>query len=348
MLKPRSAVQRMRPYSPPTGGRLNNLRLDFNENVVGCSPRVRQFIANIVTEDLLATYPDYDEVRRDLAVFFGVKPSQLLLTNGTDEAIHLLVETFVESKDEVVVLTPSYAMFRFYAELADAELVEVPYRRDNLSFEIDAVLAAVNPRTKGIFISNPNNPTGTSIALNDIAVLLTAAPHACVLIDEAYFEFHGETCLPWIERYDNLFVSRTFSKAFGMAALRVGCIFSAEGNAVAMRKAQSPYSVSQVAAIAAAEAVRDSEFIQRYVEQTLEGRRLIEEALDRLGIRRFPSSANFVLFDAGDQADEIFRRCRDAGVLIRDRRHELPGCLRVTAGPPDQIARFIEILEACQ
>lgn len=345
MPEPRKAVQRMRAYSPPTGGRHDKLRLDFNENTVGCSPRVISLLREAVTGGMLATYPDYERVRGDLASFFGVDESQMLLTNGTDEAIQVLINTFVEAGDEVLILTPSYAMYRFYAELAGAAIVEVGYRSGDLGFDLAALLSAVADRTKAILISNPNNPTGSVISEADIRTILEAVPDACVLVDEAYFDFYGETVLPLVSRFENLFVSRTFSKAHGMAALRIGCLFSQEANAAMMRKAQSPYSVNMLAALAAGEAVKDGDYVRDYVARTLEGRSSIEEALTKKGLRFWPSQANFVLFDAGDRADEFLRQCAGHGVLIRDRRHEIPGALRVTAGPEQDVARFIAILE---
>jgi histidinol-phosphate aminotransferase len=352
MPEPRDSVKRMRPYTPPTGRRHDQVRLDFNENTVGCSPRVAEFLREAVTRDLLATYPDYEEARAKLAAFFGVSDDELVLTNGTDEAIQVLINTFVEPKDEVIVLTPSYAMYRFYAEVAGAEIVEVPYgedgrgklKRDSLEFSLAAVLRTIGPQSKAILIANPNNPTGTAIAEEDLIAVLRAAPQACVLVDEAYFEFYGRTMLRRIREFDNLFVSRTFSKAYGMAAMRMGCLMSCAANAKEMRKAQSPYSVNMLAALAAGEAIADSSYTARYVADALAGRALIETALTGCGVRHWPSEANFVLFDAGDRADECLTRCREAGVLIRDRRHEIPGALRVTAGPPGQMEAFVRIL----
>ncbi len=369
MPEPRESVKRMRPYVPPTGGRNEMLRLDFNENTVGCSPRVTEFLRKSINGEIIATYPDYDGARRSLAAFFGVGESEMLLTNGTDEAIQVLINTFVEPGDEVIVLTPSYAMYRFYAEVAGAHLVEIAYREEtsvdgqgtlrerqetrdkrlfglsSFLFPLSSILSAITSRTKAILLANPNNPTGTAIPCPDLEVVLGAAPNACVLIDEAYFEFYGRTFLPRLKDFDNLFVSRTFSKAHGMAAMRMGCLFSNSANAGVMRKAQSPYSVNMLAAMAATEAIKDPDFTRSYVNSALAGRQSIFDALGGLGIRHWSSEANFVLFDAGDKADECLARCRAAGVLIRDRRHEIPGALRVTAGPPEQVARFAAVIE---
>ncbi len=150
----------------------------------------------------------------------------MLLTNGTDEAIQVMINTYVDDGDDVLLLHPSYAMYRFYSELAGGKVREHSYRPDDLSFPLDEFLAAIRPDTRAILIANPNNPTGTGIDLASIRRILEAAPHAAVLIDEAYFEFCGVTALGLIREYPNLFVSRTFSKVYGMAAMRCGCIFS--------------------------------------------------------------------------------------------------------------------------
>jgi histidinol-phosphate aminotransferase len=344
-LTPRPAVQKMAPYSPPTGGRAGKLRLDFNENTVGCSPRVIEALQRYLTADALTVYPEYVEAMRELAAFFAVAPGELLMANGTDEAIQVLVNTFVDDGDDVLLLRPSYAMYRFYAEVAGADVREIDYRHDDLSFPLDELLRAIRPGTKAILVANPNNPTGTGIDVNGIRRILTAAPNAAVLIDEAYYEFCGVSVLPLLRQYPNLFVSRTFSKVYGMAAMRCGCLFSNVENVRWMHKAQSPYSVNMLAAVAARAAVQDRDYIGNYVKEVLGARKMACEGLKKLGIPYFPSQANFVLFRAGDRAIEVRDALRDKGVLIRDRSYEIPGCVRVTIGTRQQIERFLTELE---
>jgi histidinol-phosphate aminotransferase len=344
-LKPRQAVLNMTPYSPPTGGRAGKLRLDFNENTVGCSPRVIEFLRERLSADGLSVYPEYDEARPELAAYFGVAPDQLLLTNGTDEAIQVLVNTYVDDGDEILLLRPSYAMYRFYSEVAGAAIREIDYRPADLSFPLDQFLAAIGPRTRAALIANPNNPTGTAIDLAAIEKILAAAPHAAVLIDEAYFEFYGVTALGLMARYPNLFVSRTFSKVFGLAAMRLGCLFGQAANVACLRKAQSPYSVNQVAALAACAAIRDTQYIRDYVAEVLAARDMLCRGLERLGIPFFPTQGNFVLFRAGGRAIEIRDKLRAMGVLVRDRSYEIAGSVRVTAGTREQVARFLKALE---
>jgi histidinol-phosphate aminotransferase len=346
MPEPRAAVLRMAPYSPPTGGRSGKLRLDFNENTVGCSPAVIEFLRDRLSSSELAIYPEYVEARRELAAFFGVPEERMLFTNGTDEAIQVLINTYVDDDDEVIALAPSYAMYRFYAEVAGARVLDIPYRSEDLSFPLDELIAAITPRTKAILIANPNNPTGTTIGVPEIRCILDAAPQAAVLIDEAYYEFCGITALPCLDEYPNLFVSRTFSKVFGMAAMRFGCLFSRGENVAPMHKAQSPYSVNTLATLAARAAIRDTEYVRCYVDEVLAARDMAYDGLRRLGIRTFASRANFILFEAGDRAIPIRDELRNRGVLIRDRSYEIPGCVRVTIGTRDQIGRFLKELES--
>ncbi len=343
--QPREAVRAMAPYHPPTGGRSGKLRLDFNENTVGCSPKVIDALQKYLTADHLTVYPEYVDAMADLARFFNVKPTEFAMTNGTDEAIQVLVNTFVDDGDDVLVMRPSYAMYRFYAEVAGASVRELDYNKDDLSFPTEAILDALRPETKAVLIANPNNPTGTGVKLDDIRLILETVPDAAVLIDEAYFEFCGMTTLPWINEYPNLFVSRTFSKVYGMAAMRCGCIFSNEENVGWMRKAQSPYSVNMLAAVAARAAITDTDYVGRYVGEVLAARELAYFGLDKLNIPYFMSQANFVLFKAGDRAIPIRDALREKGVLIRDRSYEIPGCVRVTIGTREQVQRFLTELE---
>jgi histidinol-phosphate aminotransferase len=343
-MTPRRAVQRMAPYSPPTAGRAGKLRLDFNENTIGCSPRVVRALKSGVSREKLAVYPEYGEVRERLAAFFGVASQGLLFTNGTDEAIQVLINTYVDDNDGVLVLAPSYAMYRFYAEVAGAEVTEVPYHPADLAFPLEELLAAITPATKAVLIANPNNPTGTALDLAGVRQILAKAANAAVLIDEAYFEFYGVTALPLVREYPNLFVSRTFSKVYGMAGLRLGCVFSQAENIAWLHKAQSPYSVNALAVLCAAEAVEDRAYIESYVKEALESRRLLCRALDRLRIPYFPSEANFVLARFGPRSIEIRDRLREKGVLVRDRSYEIAGCVRITVGKKAQLRKFLAAL----
>lgn len=341
-LKPRAAIASMDPYRPPSSGRSGKLRLDFNENTVGCSPRVRQAMRAIATDDL-AVYPEYEEALPRFAAYFGVAPDQMTLTNGTDEAIQLVVNTYVSAGDAVLLTRPTYAMYRFYAQGAGARLVEVAYPK-NLRFPAKELLRKITSRTRAVFIANPNNPTGTSASPAQLKALLRAAPRAAVVVDEAYFEFSGKTVLPWIAEHRNLFVSRTFSKAVGLAAVRLGCLLSRSENIQAIRKGQSPYSVNAVAVALGLAAIRDPGYFRKYAAEVLRARALLCRELDSLGLAYFPSDANFVLVDFGPEAAAMRQMLGEQDILVRDRSYELPGCVRITVGTVDQTRRLIEVL----
>lgn len=345
MPEPRKAVLKMAPYVPPTGARLGKVRLDFNENTVGCSPKVIEFLRAKLTAEALTVYPDYTSVKKTLSAFFQVAESELLLSNGTDEAIQVLINTYIDDNDEVIVLTPSYAMYRFYSEIAGGVIREVPYIPPQCKFPLEDLLSAIAPQTKAILISNPNNPTGTSVDLESITAILDAAPQAAILIDEAYFEFCGITALPLIGKYPNLFVSRTFSKVYGMAAMRMGCLFSQADNVQYLHKAQSPYSVNMLAALAAEAAVADTEYALNYAKEALAARELLQQGLTRLGIDHAPSAANFVLGYFGPRAIEVRDALRDKAILVRDRSYEIPGGVRITAGTRAQAREVLAQLE---
>jgi histidinol-phosphate aminotransferase len=342
---PRKAVLRMAPYSPPSSGRAGKLRLDFNENTLGCSPRVIDFLTSRLCEQQLSIYPEYTSVKPALASFFKVSPEQLLLTNGTDEAIQVLINTYIDDDDEVIILRPSYAMYRFYAEVAGANIKEVDYLPGTLAFPLTQLLDAVTPATRAILISNPNNPTGTATTIPAIKQILARAPQAAILIDEAYYDFCGITALPLIETHPNLFISRTFSKVYGMAAMRIGCLFSQAANVQYLHKAQSPYSVNMLAALAAEAAIQDTGFVANYVLEALKARELLRAGLERLGIDQVPSSANFILGYFGRRAIEVRDALRDKAILVRDRSYEIPGGVRITAGTREQAQAVLHELE---
>jgi histidinol-phosphate aminotransferase len=344
-IKPRPAVLAMAPYSPPTAGRAGKLRLDFNENTVGCSPRVIAALKDGLAAEGLAVYPEYGEAKEAIARYFRVQPGQFVFTNGTDEAIQVFVNTYVDDGQEVVLLKPSYAMYRFYSEVAGARIREVAYQFPSMEFPLQEVLDAITPETRAVLLANPNNPTGTGISLLGIERILHRARKAAVLVDEAYYEFSGVTALTEIERVPNLFVCRTFSKVFGMAGMRLGCLFAHEANVALLHKAQSPYSVNALAVLAAQAAVEDTAYVEVYVAEVLAARELLCVGLEQLGVRYVPSSANFVLGDFGKRAMAVRDALRGQGILVRDRSYEAPGCVRITVGTREQTRKLLAALE---
>jgi histidinol-phosphate aminotransferase len=345
-IRVRRAVERMRPYNPPLEGRTDKLRLDFNENPIGCSPAVRRALAKLSAASISA-YPEQETVRRKAALHFGVRPEELLLTNGTDEALSLVVNTFVEPDDTVLLVEPTYAMYRFYSELAGARIA-APRYDDEMCFTWNNVVAELRKAPRVFFLPNPNSPTGNLLSKAELQRILKAAPRTMVVIDEAYFEFSGVTVIPWIRRHKNLIVTRTFSKTCGLAGLRLGCIFTNSELAATMRKAQSPYPVN-VAALAAAEAaIADRAFIARTVREVKQSRVEFARGMAELGVKCFPSAGNFVLAYFGERAKKIVAALASKGILVRNRSSDFggEGYVRVTLGTMAQTRRLLRELKA--
>jgi histidinol-phosphate aminotransferase len=331
VLKAREAVRTLKEYHPPLGNR-EGLRLDFNENTAGCSPRVLEKLRRLDGE-ALARYPVREPAERAVAAAFGVSSEELLLTNGTDEAIHLICETYLEPEDDALVIVPTFAMYGIYAAATGAHVVSIPAGRD-FSFPTADVLAAITPRTRFIAVANPNNPTGAFTSLSDLAQIAKAAPDAALLVDEAYFEFSGETLAPQWRELPNIFVSRTFSKAYGMAGLRIGVVMGNTDQMRVLRRASSPYNLNSVALACLPEALADQDFIGNYVDQTLAGRQALEAEIETWGVRFWPSRANFVLMYLGERCREFISAMRARGILVRDRSSDYgcKNCVRITVG----------------
>lgn len=346
MLKPRAAVQNMGEYHPPLAGR-DGLRLDFNESTIGCSPRVLRKLASITT-DQLARYPEREPVERVVADFLGIPAASTLLTNGVDEAIHLLCSTYLDPGDEALIVVPTFGMYEIFAQQSGAAITRVPCGAE-FEFPSDALAAAVTPKTRLILFANPNNPTGGVASLAQVEQILKAAPDAAVLADEAYFEFHGETSLPLIARHENLFVARTFSKAYGLAGARIGILCVHPNQMRLVRKVCSPYNVNELALACLPEALADAEFVQQYVKEVREGRARLEGELQRLGVPFWPSRANFVLMRIGENSKAFVGAMKSRGILVRDRNSDpgCAGCVRITIGTLAQTDRLLGAVREC-
>jgi histidinol-phosphate aminotransferase len=349
MLSPRATVRTLASYHPPLAGRANgSLRLDFNENTVGCSPRVLERLSHITAEDL-ARYPEREPVEGQVADFLGVAPSELLLTNGVDEAIHLLCQTYLETGGEALIVVPTYSMYRIYMMSAGAELITVP-TGPNFQFPTAELCNRITPRTRLIVIANPNNPTGTLAPQPDLLRIAQTAPHAAILIDEAYFEFCGQTLLGPHRNLPNLFVARTFSKAYGLAGLRIGALIGPPDQMPTLRRVSSPYNVNAIALACLPEALADQTYIQNYVAEIRDSRSRLELALSSHGMDHWPSQANFVLTRIGETAADsaaFVERMRTRSILVRDRSsdHNCQGCVRITLGLREHTDRLLTALQ---
>ena len=342
--QPSAAVRRMKEYHPPLGDR-SGLRLDFNENTFACSPRVLEALGRISRGDL-TRYPEREPVERAVADHLGLKPQQLLLTNGVDEAIHVLCQTYLDAGTEILLPVPTYTMYEVYASGTPAQVIHVP-AEDGFRFPAVALLNAITPATRLIAIANPNSPSGQAARRDELLRIIDAAPHAAVLVDEAYFHFFGETVIHLVGHRPNVIVARTFSKAYGLAGLRLGVLAAAEEQMRWIRRAVSPYNVNSVALTCLTAALDDEEYLRWFTNEVLASRPVFEAVLQRLGVTYWPSRANFVLVNIGPKHRAFVEAMRSRGVLVRDRSADpgCDGCVRITLGTREQTEQGIAALE---
>jgi histidinol-phosphate aminotransferase len=343
-VKPRKAVLEMPEYHPPLAGR-TALRLDFNENTFGPSPRVTERLHTITAEGL-TKYPEREPAERIVAKHFGLEPDQVLLTNGVDEAIHLMCCAFLEPEDEALIATPSFFMYDVSIQLMTPHIRKVQSDA-SLEFPFERFMAAITKRTKLIIVASPNNPTGAVVNREHLLAIAAAAPQAVLMVDEAYYHFDGASVMDDLAALPNLIVARTFSKAYGLANLRIGMLAGNPELLKYVRKVSSPYNVNGVALDCLPVALADEQYLAWYSEQVRVGRERMMDGLRELGVPFFPSHANFVLMNVGPKHKEFVTTMRSHGVLLRDRSTD-PGCagfVRITIGVEDHVTRGLAALK---
>jgi histidinol-phosphate aminotransferase len=346
MVKARKAVQEMPEYHPPLAGR-DALRLDFNENTFSPSPKVLEKLRAITAEGL-TKYPEREPVERIVAKHFGLQAEQVLLTNGVDEAIHLMCAAFLEPEDEALISTPTFFMYDVSIQMMTPHLRKVQADA-TLEFPFERFMAAITERTKLIIVASPNNPTGAVVSREHLLAIAAAAPQAVLMVDEAYYHFHGESTMSNLAVVPNLIVARTFSKAYGLANLRVGMLAGSAELLKYVRKVSSPYNVNGVALECLPVAIADEQYLAWYSEQVRVGRERMQYGLRELGVPFFPSHANFVLMNIGPKHKALVDAMRAQGVLLRDRSTD-PGCdgfVRITIGLEEHVTQGLAALKIC-
>jgi len=340
----------MSPYQKPAE-LYDGLRLHQNEHTGGCSPRVLEALASLRAEQL-GFYPPYEAATGACARYLGVEPDNLSLLNGLDEGIMALAVAHLRpSPDgfvpEAIIPEPAFEIFRFDTEVAGGRPIRVMPLPD-FAFPLEGVLQAITPRTRVVFLTNPNNPTGVSISKDAIRAVARAVPTgAVVFLDEAYAEFSGETFIPELPHFPNVIVGRTFSKAFGLAGVRIGAVTGAPRTLEALRLAVPVYSVNIAAVVAIQAALGDLDYLRDYLCQVKESKALLYEACERLGVQYVKSDANFVLVRADQHLDALVQKATSRGIYVRDRASEpgCAGCFRITAGRVEDTRRFISVME---
>ena len=352
MLKPRELIAGLSPYHSPIGSRAG-LSLDLNESMAGCSPRVLARLRSLSAAEV-SMYPQREVGERLIANFLHIAPEQVLVTNGIDEALSLLFTSYLGAGDELLFADPTFVMYPMLGKALGAQVVR-PQSSEDLALPVADLLARVSPRTRVIAIANPNNPTGLAAPRADLLGLAEAAPDAAVLIDEAYFEFCGETIvetivdktlIPDLALHPNLFVARTFSKAYGLAGLRLGVLTGAAEQIGYLRRFALPFNVNAAALACLEEALADQAFVRDHVAQVKEGRERLTQLFNELGLRFWPSQTNFVLVRVGASAQTFVESMQRRGILVRDFSASAgcDGCIRITVGTPSQMNGVLQAI----
>jgi histidinol-phosphate aminotransferase len=343
MLKPRESIAGMSPYHSPIVSRAG-LSLDLNESMAGCSPRVLARLHSLTAADV-SLYPERELGERMVANFLGLAPGQVLLTDGMDEALSLLFATYLSANDELLFADPTFVMYPMLGEALGTQVVRVRSGED-LMFPTADLLVRISPRTRVIAIANPNNPTGLAASRVDFLKIAEAAPAAAVLVDEAYFEFCGETLLPDLTAHPNLFVGRTFSKAYGLAGLRLGVLAGAAEQIDHIKRHSAPFNVNSLVLACLEEALADQAFVGDHVAHVKQGRERLAQLFDKLGLRFWPSQTNFVLVRVGAKSKAFVESMRLRGILVRDSSSNpgCDGCVRITVGTPKQMDGVLQAI----
>jgi len=322
------------------------VKLASNENPLGPSPKAQDAIKAGASEAHI--YPDGGgfKLRTAIADKYGVNFKNTVLGNGSNEIIELLCHSFLNPKAELIAAEHAFVVYKLMATLFGAKYVEVP--DPGFVHDLDAMAAAINENTRLVFIANPNNPTGTIVNESEIDRFMEKVPaHVVVVFDEAYHEFLSDApnTLKYIEQGKNVCVLRTFSKAQGLAALRIGFGIASEPVANILNKARQPFNANAIAQAAALAAINDEEHITATVENNNTGLAYFEQAFTERNLEYVPSVANFVLVKVGD-GDKLFKDMLAKGVIVRAMSgYKLPGWVRVSVGTPSENARFIEVLD---
>jgi len=352
----RSAIFNLKPYVPGKPieevkrelGLEDIIKLASNENPMGPSPLAQKAAASILGQ--LHYYPDSScfELKKKLAQRFNLLPTSILIGNGSDEILRLVAETFLNPGEQVVLPQPSFSAYEFIAKVMDGSSVAVPLAE--FTHDLPAMLQAVNEQTKIIVICNPNNPTGTIVTQSQVDEFMAQVPDdVLVVFDEAYYEYADSSeyvsGLRYLEAGKNVIVCRTFSKIYGLAALRIGYAFTTPEIASAIERVTDPFNVNSVAQVAAIAALDDIDHLQASQELNKKGKQFLYEQMDIMGLTYVPTQANFILIDTGQDCRKVFQGLLQQGVIVRPGDiFGYPTHIRVTIGTPAENTRFINSL----
>ena len=342
IVQPKKTVYDINKYLHNSKERKDKIKLDLNENLMGCSLKVIEALKKI-THDDISGYPEYDKFLVKLSSYLDVSVDNILITNGADDAIKAVMDTYLDKDDEIIIPIPTFYLFELYATFLGAKK-NLIYYNDDLTFPVEKILKKVSNNTKIVVIVNPNNPTGTVVKKEDIERILKKARNAIVLVDEAYFQFSNKSSKSLIFNYDNLIIIQTFSKGFGLAGLRLGYIISNTGVIKDLNKVILPYTVNCLSILAGSAALDDLNFVDHYVGLVKDNKNFLVSELTNLGVKTFPSDANFIIANFGEKSNYIFEKLSEKDILVKDVSDQpmLNGCLRIAIETKNQMVTLVE------
>jgi len=322
-----------------------SIKLASNENPLGPSPKAVAAIKKAV--EGLSRYPDGSGfyLSQALAKKYGVALNQIILGNGSNELIELVVRTFVQPGDEIISADPTFVVYRMITEAAGGTNVIVPCR--DMRHDLDAMAERITPKTRIVFIANPNNPTGTMNSKAEMDRFMDRVPdHLIVAVDEAYFEYvtHADypDSLDFLKTGKNVLALRTFSKIYGLAGLRIGYGITTPEIAELMNKVRQPFNTNSLAQVGALAALADRKHVEKSIAINNEGKQFLYQTFQRLGVSYTPTETNFIMFETRLDGRELYTTLLKQGVIIRPMGGNR---LRVTIGLPEENARFVSELE---
>ena len=344
MIKPKGTLKNVIPYQMPEQSRMDKIRLDLNESAWGCSDNVKRRLQDL-TYDEISAYPEYDVLMKKLAKHYGLNEENILLSNGADDSIRCVFDTYLERDDEIIIPVPNYSMFDFFARIRGANQVEIRYN-DDFTYPVDAVLDHVNVRTKFIIIVNPANPLGTVINRSDLIRILKNAPNTMIFLDETYHHFMNESYAHLIHEFENLVITHTFSKIYGLAGLRLGVTLAQSHIIENFNKINLPFAANVAAVKAAEVAIDENDFVEDIVRKVNTEKKYLHENLKILGYDPYDTKTNFFIVNMEDDSTKVHEKLKHKNILVKNLEHYpmLNGYLRISIGRHEQNMKLLETL----
>lgn len=345
MILPKKTIINAQGYETPLYLDDCLMKLDLNENAIGPSPKVFEALKNISEQDI-KFYPALGDLISAIADVNNIEKSMIMPTNGADEAINYVFDTFIDQGDDVVTVKPSFSMPKVYAKSTGCNYKEVAYN-DKWVFPIDEFLSCIDEKTRMVIVTTPNSPTGEVISRENLVKIINRTVNGIVMIDETYSSFAKEQFHDLAFEYKNVVITRSMSKDYALAGLRVGYIISSVENIEYIRRIISPYSVNALAAKAAIAAINDRDYFENMKAQIKESKAILTEGLKELGAFVYPSETNFLCVDFGEKAEFIYKRLLNSGIKVKYYTNdpELKNCFRITLPPPAQARILVNTLQ---